>query len=208
MRQLTPVTLQESLSYLSTKDELIKSLFADYGVPPLWERSQSFDTLVHIIVEQKVSMQSAHAVMQRVRNMCPDMTPSRFLAIDQSALRLAGLSDRKFSYCRAVAEAMDTGKLRLASLDNMDDEQVIEALVSVRGIGKWSAGVYLMMAMRRPDAWPSGDRALVVSYAESTGSDSVPAYAEFDLLAERWRPCRGSVARLLWHAYLERRWRS
>jgi DNA-3-methyladenine glycosylase II len=206
--QLTRASLREAVSLLSEKDALLKRLYECYGVPPLWQRTQSFDTLVHIILEQKVSLASAHAVMQRVRTLCPGMRPEAFLQLDEHSLRTAGISQRKLSYCRSIALGMVRQELKLTALRSMTNQQVIDFLTSVRGIGPWTAGVYLMMALRRTDAWASGDRALVVSYAESSESDAIPSYTEFDLRAERWRPYRGAAARLLWHAYLQRRNRS
>ena len=180
-------------------------LYNEHCTPPLWSRPQSFATLVHIILEQKVSLTSANAVMQRVLQVCPGMQPAAFLKVPDNALRTAGLSAGKLSYCRSLAEALDNGTLSLPGLRRLDNEQVIATLTSVRGVGPWTAGVYLMMALRRPDAWASGDRALAVSYFENTDLDDVPSYKDLDAIANRWIPYRGTAARLLWHAYLERR---
>lgn len=208
MYQLTRASLREAVSLLSEMDAFMKQLYRCHGVPPLWQRTQSFDTLVHIILEQKVSLASARAVMQRVRMLCPGMRPDVFLQLDEHSLRSAGISQRKLTYCRSIAVSMVRQELKLTDLRSMTNQQVIDSLTSIRGIGPWTAGVYLMMALRRTDAWASGDRALVVSYAESAGSDSIPSYAAFDTRAERWRPYRGAAARLLWHAYLQKRNRS
>ena len=205
MYQLTDTTMRKALLVLSDRDPLLAALHEQFGTPPLWDRAQSFATLVHIILEQKVSLASALAVMRRVSALCPQMQPSTFLTLPDVALRKAGLSASKLSYCRSIAEALTDGTLSLPGLRKLDDEQVIAALTSVRGIGPWSAGVYLMMALRRADAWASGDRALAVSYAECAGLEIVPSYAELDVIAARWIPHRATAARLLWHGYLEKR---
>ncbi len=197
--------MREALLTLSESDPLLADLYERFGVPPLWKRVQCFDTLVHIILEQKVSLVSAEAVMQRVRVVCPSMQPSEFLALPEALLRSAGLSASKLSYCRSVAEALVERTLSLHQLRQLTDEQVINALTAVRGIGPWTAGVYLMMALRRPNAWASGDRALAVSYYERAALDIVPSYADLDAIALRWSPHRATAARLLWHAYLEKR---
>lgn len=202
--QLTRDSMRSALLELAGRDALLNSLLERYGTPPLWQRTQSFATLVHIILEQKVSLASAQAVMQRVCKLCPGMQPEQFLGIDHSCLRAAGLSERKISYCYSIAEALVSQRLKLSALRKLTDTEVTETLVAVRGIGPWSAGVYLMMALRRADAWASGDRALLVSYAESAGINP-PGYAEFDVVADAWRPYRAAAARLLWHAYLQRR---
>lgn len=197
--------MQEALQVLCGRDELLADIFERYGQPPLWARTQTFATLVHIILEQKVSLASAEAVMQRVQLACPGMKPDDFLAIPEAALRSAGVSASKVSYCQSIARSLVEGDLSLVALRKLGDDAVIEKLTKVRGIGPWTAGVYLMMALRRPDAWASGDRALVVSYAECASLDQVPGYAELDNIASRWAPHRATAARLLWHAYLKKR---
>jgi len=177
----------------------------DCGPPPLWQRPQSLRTLVHVVLEQKVSLVSALAVMERVTALCPTFEPARFLAVPEDALRAAGVSERKVGYCRALASAMVDGSLSLPALRRMDDAGVIERLTAVRGIGPWTAGVYLTMALCRQDAWPRGDRALAVGVAERWSLADVPDYPTLDRMADAWRPWRGVASRLIWHAYLERR---
>lgn len=202
---LTRAGLEQAVVALSNRDPLIAGLVEQYGMPPLWHRSQSFRTLVHVVLEQKVSLASARAVMMRVQELCPDMSPASFLQVSELQLRKAGISERKVSYCRSIALAITTGALNLTRLRRDTDTQVMEQLIAVRGIGPWTAGVYLLMAMRRPDAWASGDRALAVSLAECESLAVVPSYAELDKRAESWRPFRAAAARVLWHAYLSRR---
>ena len=205
MYQLTDSSMRAALDELCNRDPLLASVYKQFGVPPLWRRPQSFATLVHIILEQKVSLTSANAVMLRVRAACPGMQPARFLQVPESALRDAGLSQSKVSYCRSVAQRLAERSLSLPGLRKLDDHQIIDTLTEVRGIGPWTAGVYLMMALRRPDAWASGDRALAVSYAECASLAEVPTYAELDAAANLWSPYRATAARLLWHAYLQKR---
>ena len=205
MEPLNDTTMLAAIKSLSSCDPLLARLHNDHGTPPLWSRPQSFATLVHIILEQKVSLTSANAVMQRVRQACPGMQPGAFLKVPDKTLRDAGLSASKLSYCHTLAEALVDRSLSLPRLRQLDDEQVLETLTSVRGVGPWTAGVYLMMALRRQDAWASGDRALAVSYFENTDLDDVPSYKALDDIAVQWMPYRGTAARLLWHAYLEKR---
>lgn len=197
--------MRDALDELCCRDAMLASVFVQFGVPPLWQRPQSFATLVHIILEQKVSLSSANAVMRRVRSACPGMQPARFLQVPETALRDAGVSRRKVSYCYSVAQSITEQSLSLPALRTLDDHQVMDTLTAVRGIGPWTAGVYLMMALRRPDAWASGDRALAVSYAECASLEEVPTYAELDAVASLWSPYRATAARLLWHAYLQKR---
>ncbi|MGQ7847975.1 DNA-3-methyladenine glycosylase family protein [Granulosicoccus sp. 3-233] len=202
---LTRDSLDHAIRILAERDPLMSSLLRQFGMPPMWQRSQNFSTLVHIVLEQKVSLASARAVMQRVQELCPGMSAELFLQVSEQALRDAGISARKVSYCRSIAMALHGGELDLKRLRQRSDEEVMRQLTAIRGIGPWTAGVYLLMAMRRPDAWASGDRALAVSLAECEELETVPSYADLDQRASGWQPYRAAAARLLWHAYLSRR---
>lgn len=197
--------MQTALAELRNQHSLFDQLYLEYGAPPLWQRAQSFATLVHIILEQKVSLASAGAVMKRVRQLCPGMRVQEFLQIPERDLLAAGMSRSKQGYCRSVAQYLIDGRLDLSALRRYSDQAVLDRLATVKGIGPWTAGVYLMMALRRPDAWASGDRALVLSYQHSKQLKQTPTYAQLDAIAMNWAPYRGTAARLLWHAYLERR---
>lgn len=203
-QSLTRETLLPAVTSLCAQDSLMNSLVEEFGPPPLWQRTQSLETLIHVVLEQKVSLASAKAVMLRVKKLTPTLSAMEFLAVPESALRDAGVSERKVSYCRSIAEALLTGELDLKALRRCSNEEVMHSLTRIRGIGPWTAGVYLLMAMRRSDAWASGDRALVVSYAQCTGTENIPSYPELDDIANRWAPYRGVAARVLWHAYLSR----
>lgn len=204
-QSLSRDTLPDAVNKLCVQDPFMLNLVEEFGSPPLWQKTQSYETLVHIILEQKVSLASALAVMRRVKKLCPDMSAEAFLMVPEPELREAGVSGRKVSYCQSIASAIVSGELNLQSLRRKNDDEILEILTAIRGIGPWTAGVYLLMSLRRVDAWASGDRALVVSYAESAGLSEIPSYREFDEIAEQWRPLRGVAARVLWHSYLSRR---
>lgn len=205
MYQLTDSSMRDALEELCYRDTMLASVYDQFGVPPLWRRTQTFATLVHIILEQKVSLSSANAVMLRVSAACPGMQPAQFLQVPETLLRDAGVSQSKVSYCRSIAQSLVERSLSLQGLRKLDDQQIIDKLTAIRGIGPWTAGVYLMMALKRPDAWASGDRALAVSYAECASLEEVPTYPELDAVANQWSPHRATAARLLWHAYLQKR---
>lgn len=131
-----------------------------------------------------------------------------FLGLDDATLKDIGFSRQKAGYCRGLAEAVVGGSFDLGALASMEDDSARGYLAAIRGVGPWTAEVYLLFALRRPDAWPTGDRALVVSMAESLPLDAVPTYAEAGGIARSWSPWRSVAARILWHAYLTRRGRS
>ena len=211
MRAVTALNaqgLKRAVQQLARREPVFAQLHREFGDPPLWRRPASFRTLVTIILEHKISLASAQAVMQRVEAICKPFTPAVFLALDPDVIRSAGVSHAKVEYCRSIAQAIRSRQLTLTSLNALDDDAVMQQLVKVRGIGPWTAGVYITMVLCRPDAWASGDRALAVSVAESWALSSVPTYPELDERARRWQPYRGAASRLLWHVYLSRRART
>jgi DNA-3-methyladenine glycosylase II len=157
---------------------------------------------VHIILEQQVSLASARAALDRLQLVASPLTPQRFLALDDGALRASGFSRQKTAYCRHLAKAIVQGRLNLGALARMDDIQVRQELMRVKGIGLWTADIYLLMALRRPDAWPAGDLALAAAVQQVKGLASRPTPEHLEELGLAWRPWRAVVARLLWHYYL------
>jgi DNA-3-methyladenine glycosylase II len=156
---------------------------------------------VRVILEQQVSPASAAAAHGRLESALGRITPERFQELDDDALRSIGFSRQKASYCRGVAAGLRNGSVVLDDLAALDDDAARRRPVEVRGIGPWTASVYLLSALRRPDVWPPGDRALQVAVGELLGGGAVTPGAAAEH-AERWRPWRSVAARLLWHDYL------
>lgn len=190
---------------MTGRDHDLARLFAEFGTPPEWFREPGFPTLVHIILEQQVSLASARAAFTRLQSLASPLTPERFLALDDVQLKGAGFSRQKILYGRHLAEAVAGGRLNLEAFGGMEDAEVKAALTSVKGIGSWTADIYLLMSLRRPDAWPAGDLALAVAMQEVKRLASRPAPLELAAIAEAWRPWRAVGARLLWNYYLNRR---
>ncbi len=193
---------------LAKREPAFAAELVAHGQPPLWERPASLDTLVHVVLEQKISIESAAAVMRRVRARVTggeEVVAEALLAAPQDVLREAGATAAKARCLHALATACLDGRLELDALSSEADETVANALTSVPGIGPWTAGVWLTVVLRRPDAWPPGDRALAVGAMETFALDAVPDYATLDRLAAAWSPYRGAACRVLWHAYLCRR---
>lgn len=200
-RPLTQRSLARTVDVLVTVDPDLARVVAAFGRPPLWERPAGFPTLVHIILEQQVSLASARAAFDRLTLAGP-VTPEGFLRLSNSELLAIGFSRQKAAYGRGLAAAVTSGQLDLAALERLDDEAACAALVSLKGIGPWTADIYLLMALRRPDIWPTGDLALVQALREVKGLAERPTGLEALALAERWRPWRAVAARVLWHWYL------
>jgi DNA-3-methyladenine glycosylase II len=190
---------------LAGSDRQLGEVVRRIGPPPLWARRPGFSTLVRIILEQQVSLASARAAFERLRAAVDRLTPRAFLALDAATLRRAGCSRQKPGYCRSLAEEIVSGELRLADLAHMDDDSARRRLTRLRGVGRWTADIYLLMALRRPDIWPRGDLALAKATRQVKDLPHSPTDDELEAIAARWRPWRAVAARLLWHDYLSRR---
>jgi DNA-3-methyladenine glycosylase II len=175
---------------------------ATLGPPPLWEREPGFVTLVHIILEQQVSLASADAMFQRLKKNIKLLTPETVIAAGEPFLRSFGVTRQKSAYFINVAQAIQSGGLDLEALWRVSDEIAIEKLMSVKGIGQWTAKIYLLMALRRPDVWPEGDVALATAFKNLKGRLERPTQPELSEIALAWRPHRATAARMLWHYYL------
>ncbi len=202
---LTASTLATAVAALIAQDEDLAGIVSRHGPPPLWDREPGFATLLHIVLEQQVSLASAQAAFDRLRAAAAPLTPARFLELTDAELLRIGFSRQKARYGLALAEAILTGALDFAGLAARDDDEVHRALQSIPGIGPWTSTVYLLMVLGRPDVWPVGDIALAESVREVKRLGRRPNARELADLGERWRPWRSVAARLLWHDYLARR---
>lgn len=202
---LTVESLHKAVDFLVTQDQQLHAVFEQFGYPPLWVREGGFATLIHIILEQQVSLASARAAMDRLIAALPAVTPSNFLKLDDVELRAIGFSRQKSRYGRELAQAILSGSLDIAGLGELEDGLVSAELIKIKGIGAWTANVYLLMVLLRPDIWPRGDRALAVGVKEVLGLDSVPSYPDLDEIAQRWQPYRSVAARIIWYYYLNTR---
>ena len=201
---LTEETLALAVRELATRDPDLAGIVDRFGPPPMWDRPAGFATLVHIMLEQQVSLASAQAAFDRLCAAVDPLTPDGFLALDDTRLLAIGFSRQKTRYCRLLAAEILAGRFDLDGLAEREDDEVRAALVALKGIGPWTAEIYLLMALLRPDSWPHGDLALASAAKEVFGLSAVPSYAALAERAEAWRPHRAVAARLLWHHYLNR----
>ena len=179
-----------------------------FGEPVFWQRRPGFATLVLFILEQQVSLASGAAAFNRLQARVGEVTPEAVLIPTGEELRADGFSRQKARYVRELARAVLEGRIDLAALPSVPDDEVRRQLTSLIGIGPWTAEVYLLSCLRRPDAWPVFDRALQVATAEVLGLEAVPDPAALLQLGDRWRPFRSTAARIMWHSYLAKRGRS
>ena len=202
---LTPQGFGRAVSALVARDGDLAAIVAQHGRPRFWHREPGFPTLVLIILEQQVSLASARATYDRMLEQVGGrLDPARLLELSDKSLRAAGCSRQKTRYCRVLAAAVAAGELPLDELDGLPDEEARARLQTIVGIGRWTADVYLLSALRRPDVWPVGDLALVVALQRIKGLTARPTPAAMTRAGENWRPWRSVAARLLWHDYLSR----
>jgi DNA-3-methyladenine glycosylase II len=205
---LTAARLADAVAELSARDADFSGIVERHGTPPLWDREPGFPTLLHIILEQQVSLASARAAFDRLRAAARPLTPRRFLELGDAELLAIGFSRQKARYGRALATSVASGRLDLDGLVDADDATVHERLQAIPGIGPWTSTIYLLMVLGRPDVWPVGDIALAESVGVVKGLGHRPDAAEMLELGNAWRPWRSVAARLFWHDYLARRGRS
>lgn len=201
---LTERSLRAAADALAKSDPILGASVRRFGPPPLWSREPTFATLVHLILEQQVSLASAQAAFDRLGAALGTITPAALLTLDDAQLRAIGFSRQKAGYARDLASALLDG-FSLDALATATDDEVREALIDHRGIGRWTADIYLTMCLLRPDVWPRGDLALATAAVEIGAVVDRPTDAALSALAERWSPYRAVAARILWHHYLRTR---
>jgi DNA-3-methyladenine glycosylase II len=172
------------------------------GPPRFRRRRNGFGTLLHIILEQQVSIDAAAAMHHRLVGLCRPFGPETFLTLDDATLRSCGFSRQKMSYARDLADTVASGRFDFARLAAADDETALAELLAIRGIGRWSAEIYLLFALGRPDIWPAADLGLQTAIGERSGPGSRPTELETRRLGEAWRPWRSVAACLFWQSYL------
>lgn len=189
------------LDAVAASDQRIASALERAGYPAERIRERGHRTLLRTIVGQQVSVAAAASVWRKLETaLGEEMAPETLLAADFETLRACGLSRQKQGYARSLCELEVAGELDLMNLP-ADDEEAIAQLVRIKGIGRWSAEIYLLFAEGRPDIWPAGDLAVQAGLARILGLDERPSEKATRELADAWRPHRGSVAILTWHCY-------
>jgi DNA-3-methyladenine glycosylase II len=198
---LSAEQLEASLDALAAIEPAFAVALARVGYPPPRLRDRGYETLLRTIIGQQVSVAAAQSIWNRLAAALGDLTdPATAAAASDETLRAAGLSRQKAAYARSLAEEVTSGRLDLAHLPE-DDEEAIAALTGIKGIGRWSAEVYLLFAEGRPDIWPAGDLAVQIEIGRIMGDPERPSEKRVRELAEAWRPHRGAAAIFAWHHY-------
>ena len=200
--RLTRRSFDQALDFLRDVDPDLGKVLSRLGPPPMWDRLPGFPTLVHIILEQQVSLASAKAAFDKLSDTVVPLEPAAFLTLDDATLKSIGFSGQKGRYCRELAHAIIGGTLDLDVLPSLPDQEIRAELEKVTGIGPWTAHIYLLMVLLRPDVWPPGDLALAAAVHDLKGLDHRPGSEKLEEITEDWRPWRAVAARILWYHYL------
>jgi DNA-3-methyladenine glycosylase II len=184
---------------LASRDQRLQFVLDEFGYPPFWSRPNTFESFVWFILEQQVSLASAKAALDRLRQRVGLVTPENVLALSDDELRAASFSRQKAGYVRGLARHLLDGDLDLTDLEALPDREVRERLVRLKGIGNWTVDVYLILALHRADLFPAGDLAAVNGLKALSGLDDLTA------VVERWVPYRTVGTMLVWHYYLSRK---
>ena len=200
--RLTNASLSSAAQVLAERDRGLASIYHRHGPPPMWGRRPGFSTLLRIILEQQVSLISARAMFERLRSNIEPFNELGFIAAGEPTLRSLGVTRQKAHYCVQLAQAFINGDLN--HLTKMSDDDAHQALVRIKGVGPWTANIYLLMALKRPDIWPDGDIALATAVGRIRKMKTRPSFPELAKIATAWRPYRSVAARMLWQYYLAR----
>ncbi len=194
--------MKEAASYLSKKDNIFKLIIKEYGLPITPSRPQGFETLVLLILEQQVSIDSAKATFLKLKKKVKTISPKKIFALQDEAYREAGVSRQKTSYIKGLSKTILEKEIDIESLASKPAEQVREELIKIKGIGNWTIDVYLMFCLQSPDIIPLGDIAVVNTIKELLNIHEKPA---MELYTDKWKPHRSAATFLLWHYYLRKR---
>ena len=198
--RLTPRTIAADLGAIAARDQGFAAALDAVGLPPARERPTGFASLLRIIIGQQVSAAAASGIWRRLE-AAGSLEPAAIAALELEALKACGLSRQKASYALALSQAVASGTLDLEQVHALDDDGVVAALTAIKGIGRWTAEVYLLFAMRRRDVWPAGDLAVAVGMQRLRRLRKRPDPDRVRKLAEPWRPYRSAAALFMWHYY-------
>ncbi|HTZ78365.1 MAG TPA: DNA-3-methyladenine glycosylase 2 family protein [Stellaceae bacterium] len=199
-----PNGLVDGVRILTARDPGLARIVAEHGMPSFARRPANFGTLLHIILEQQLSIDVAARLWLRLREECRPLTPRRFLGLDDATLKRCGFTRQKIGYARDLAAAILARRFSPRALARLDDNEALAAITALRGFGAWSAEVFLLFAEGRPDIWPAEDLGLRVAVQWLKDLPERPTGAYLRSLGEAWRPWRSVAACLLWQLYLKR----
>ena len=198
MKKNWSIKILNSFKKLSELDDDLKYITNKYKLPVSRKESNNFETLIRIIIGQQISRKAAESIYQKLKNK-KITTYKNFLKTDDNYLKDLGLSFRKITYIKDLAKNINENKINLNEFEYLSSEDVYNSLIKIKGIGKWTINNYQLFVLEDCDAWPGGDLAIQEAIKHLKKLDTRPNENEANIIAEKWRPFRGSAALLLWH---------
>jgi DNA-3-methyladenine glycosylase II len=202
LHQLNRSNFHSIYDQLALADDDLAAIIQTYGYPPLWERPNTFESLVHIILEQQVSLASALSALNKLRERVQEITPARILLLTDEEMKACYCSRQKTTYIRYLAEAILSGQINLAEMEQLSDDEVRNKLITLKGIGNWTIDIYLIFVLKRADIFPIGDLAAVNAFKRIKNLPTSTTSEELIAIAGQWAPYRTIATMLLWHHYL------
>ena len=190
---------------LAKKDKHLKNIIAQYGYPPMWQRKPNFETLIHIILEQQVSLASAKAALNKLKEKIGNITPKKLLELTDEELKACYFSRQKTIYAKHLAASIVNGELSIKKIVSASNDEIRSELTKIKGIGNWTVDIFLLMGLQRSDIFPIGDLAVINSLKKHKELPNNISREEILLLTERWKPHQSVAAMILWHAYIKER---
>lgn len=203
-REFNTSNFKDICTEVASKDEHLAQIIREYHYPPVWNRPNTFESLVHIILEQQVSLASALATLNKLREKVTEITPANVLALSDEELRACYFSRQKTIYVRHLAQALINGTIDLNALAQLPDEAVRERLLALKGIGHWTIDIYLIFVLKRTDIFPIGDLAAVNALKRIKNLNKEASRDDLLKLSLNWQPYRSVATMLLWHYYLSK----
>ena len=197
--KITKLTLFQGAQELCKRDEDLARIVNEIGLPSLRSRATGYNAILRIIIGQQISTSAADAISARLASIQNPMTCKTVLKLGPDRLRSVGFSAPKAKYAMGIAEAIENGEFSFRRVAKMTDHAAIEEMIKLKGIGRWSAEVYLLLALRRPDLWPVDDLGIIKGYTHLKGLNEYPDRKKMIEIGETWKPWRSVAARLLWH---------
>ena len=199
---LNDQNLRKGFKHLIKKEPLFKAVLEqkNYEIK-LFNKKKGFEGLISLIVDQQLSVASARAIFNRMKELIKPFTAENFIKVSETDLKGAGLSSQKINYCKGVANNIISGDLNLKSFEKKKDSEIIQELVKIKGIGEWTAKCYLLACLKRIDVWPAADLGLMVAIQKLKGMKERPKQLTIEEIAEPWSPYRSVAALLLWSTH-------
>lgn len=205
MNRFSEDNFRSLCEHLTAIDPDLKSIIQQYGYPPMWTRENSFATLILTILEQQVSLASAFAAYQRLKQKSPTVTPQTLLQLSDEELKQCSFSRQKIIYVRGLANALLNEELSLQQFEFEEDHLIRTTLKKLKGIGDWTTDIYLIHALRRMDIFPVGDLALVNALKEIKSLPPGTTKEQLINMSQAWVPFRSIATMILWHYYIQKR---